>query len=65
MRTAYKTLLEQIGLAKIQLDKLASLGRGFAYRDYKKYYDKLHKEKQDYQKFLNILEEKGDDDANK
>jgi hypothetical protein len=62
-RIAYKTLLEQIRLAKIHLEKLAKLGRGFAYRDYKKYYDNLHKEKQDYQKFLNILEEKGDDNA--
>jgi hypothetical protein len=63
MKTQYKILLEQIRLAKIHLDKLKEKGKGFAYRDYKKYYDKLHKDKQDYENFIKITEEKGDDNV--
>lgn len=62
-REQYKVLLQQIRLAKIHLDKLKERNRGFAYRDYKKYYDNLHHQKRMYEKFMKILEEKGDDDA--
>lgn len=48
-------------MAKIHLDKLKEKGRAFAYRDYKKYYDKLHKEKKDYENFLQYANEKGDE----
>ena len=59
--SSYQTLLEQIRLAKIHLDNLKQKGRAFAYRDYKKYYDKLHKEKKDYENFLQHAKEKGDE----
>jgi len=58
---SYKRLLEEIQLAKNHLDKLKEKRRGFAYRDYKKYYDNLHKEKKDYENFLQYAKEKGDE----
>lgn len=51
MKTSYQALLSQIKKAKQHLDTLPRCS--FAYRDYKKFYDKLCAERQKFKALLN------------